>query len=302
MNVSKSLKQKVILVSVFLGIVFSFLLINISVLIASLCQQSNGIEKIRIHRINLNNWSAILKTPKEYLNNWSFIGSFTIVIIISIIIIFYLIAKYNIQLFIIFKNLNNGYLWPLDIVLGIALLFSMFFSNAMVSNTALLATIITFCSSSILIPIARKIVDIPLIDVEIMDYKFMYDKNDLELNSTDSIIINAMNKNDNPQIIKFLGFCKEENIDSIRENYTKFNRYIFLPQNKLGAQTIGPEIETIDSHAVSKKRYYINLSEIILALKSKYNFNEKKATIAAIYRNEEGNIFFKKFIVINSNF
>lgn len=105
MNTGDFIKHKVILVSVFLGIIFSFLLMNVSVLIASLCQQTNGIEKIKVHRISLSKWSAIVQMPQEYLNNWSFISLMIMVLIIAVLIILYFVSKYRIQLFIIAKRL-----------------------------------------------------------------------------------------------------------------------------------------------------------------------------------------------------
>ena len=300
MNTGDYIKHKVILVSVFLGIIFSFLLMNVSVLIASLCQQTNGIEKIKVHRISLSKWSAIVQMPQEYLNNWSFISLMIMVQIIAVLIILYFVSKYRIQLFIIAKDANKQHLWWLNIIFGIGLLFFMFFSSATVSNISLLATIFTFCSSSVLIPTVKNIVNIPLIDVEIMDSKFMYSQADPELNSTDFIHIRAINDNENPQIIKFLGFCREEYIDNIRANYANFNKYVFLPSNE-DAKVV-PKIEVISPHAVSEEDYDIRLSDLILTLKDKYKFNEKKANLAVMYRNGQGNIFFKKFIVINSDF
>lgn len=292
------------IVAIFLGLCFSVFLISVSLVIINFLSMQDI--------VNENSF-----TNTEFL-----IGYCSIAILI-ILEMSYIIPKYRDQIIISSKGIPKYVILIADFILLFLLLTfmeSFINENFCNFNMSALSSLSSIVSGSIISPIVKIVKNVPIIKVEILNDKVSYNKDSkIELNINDYISVRVINPENDPQVVKFLGFCFGNDIDHI-VNENNIQQVKFFSQANEDTESIIPMIETVDPHSKSKEYTDISLYRIIMTyLKQvslvkilfkqddlfeminntlfKQDKNTERIRIAAVYQSGDGNIFFKTFFV-----
>lgn len=248
-NISEELKTKEGRVATLISLIIGFFIASITFFIYSFLL----IQKIKINNI--------------------FIFSIELMIFFAVIILFVIamecyVPKYSDQIRIFAKQLYEPLIVWLDFLLFILLVSYVIFAPFIfrVYSISILSTAMTTVSGLLITPIIKYIINTPIIKVEVLNDEFSYNNDSiLELDTNDFVDVRAINEGQNPQVIKFLGFCQMRDMNSIAMKGEKDNKdIIHLPRNNAGDIHTIPMIETVDAHYISRKYVDIAASEIIM--------------------------------------